>query len=156
MAPEPGARRPIDRASAQKDYYRFWSDEQVRFGDIDFLGHVTNTAYLHYAESVRAPFMREIGLWQPGQLRQGVIVHHEVDYLRELGYPARLQLGLSVVDVSQRSYAVVQGVFFEDLCRAVILTRMVRMDTQTRRAVELDERDRVALRAWMPPGTLEP
>ena len=120
----------------------------MRFGDIDFLGHVTNTAYLHYAESVRATFMREIGMWQPGQVRQGVIVHHEVDYLRELGYPARLRLGLSVVDVSERSYAVVQGVFFEDLCRAVVLTRMVRMDTQTRRAVPLDSREHAALSAW--------
>lgn len=152
MAPEPNARRPIDRASAQKDYYRFWCEEQVRFGDIDILGHVTNTAYLHYAESVRAPFMREIGMWQPQQLRQGVVVHHEVDYLRELGYPARPQLGLSVVDVSERSYAVMQAVFHEDLCRAVILTRMVRMDTQTRRAVPLDPREREALLAWMRPS----
>lgn len=152
MEPESTRPRPTERATAQAAYYRYWAEDQVRFGDIDFLGHVTNTAYLHYAESVRAPFMREAGLWNTGQVTQGVVVRHEVDYLRELGYPARLRLGLSVTHLGARSYGIVQGVFFEDQCHAVIHTRMVRMDRNTHRAVPLQEHERVALGAWMAPA----
>lgn len=144
------AKPSADAPWLQASYYRYWQEEQVRYGDLDPLGHVNNVSTLQYSESVRAPFMKELGLWRSGDSRQGVIVRHEIDYRFEITYPGRLRLGLSVTHIGRSSYAVRQGLFDGERCAATVLTHIARMDTTTRRAVALSEAERSALAAWMP------
>lgn len=148
MAPE---RAAALRAPVTADGYRYWVDEFVRFGDLDLIGHVNNKSYLDYAESVRAPFLRSIGIWLPGRLEQSVIAHLEVDFLAELHYPNKLRLGASVLHVGTTSFSVAHGVFCNDVCTGTIVARAVWIDTRSRRPIPLGDREREALAAWRVP-----
>ncbi len=122
--------------------YRFWVREIVRFDDLDLLGHVNNKAFTTYAESGRAAFLREIGLWRPQVTRQSVVVRLEIDYLRELNYPGEPQVGVRVLRIGEKSFTLGVGIFDKDQCAAVASTVFVRMDTTTRRASPLTDEER--------------
>lgn len=147
MAPE-GTARPERRAPTTAEGYRYWVDENVRFGDLDLIGHVNNKRYLDYAENVRAPFLRSTGIWVTGRSQQSVIAHVEVTYLRELHYPNKLRLGLSVLHIGTTSFTLAQGVFCEGHCTGTIVSRSVWIDTASRRPIPLGAAERAALMAW--------
>lgn len=54
---------------------------QLRFSDVDMLGHVNNAAYLSFFETARMNFLsREIGAWD--WKKKGIILRkNEVEYL---------------------------------------------------------------------------
>lgn len=139
---------PAPVAASDPASYRFWIDEHVRFADLDMLGHVNNKAFTTYAESGRAAFLRETGLWIPGARRQSVIVRLEVDYLRELHYPAALRVGVCVLAIGTRSFSLGLGIFSGDACIATVVTVLVRIDGQTRVPVALDAGERECLRPY--------
>lgn len=143
-----GTPAPRPRAPTTVGGYRYWVDENVRFGDLDLIGHVNNKSYLDYAESVRAPFLRSIGLWTPGRVEQSVIAHIEVDYLRELHYPNPLRLGAAVLQIGTTSFSLAHGVFCNDVCTGTIVARAVWIDTRSRRPIPLGDAEREALMAW--------
>jgi acyl-CoA thioester hydrolase len=64
---------------------------QIRFSDLDLLGHVSNVAYYDLMESGRASFFRGLRHSLSGRI---VIAHSECDHVREI--PA----GTSHVDVT--------------------------------------------------------
>lgn len=147
MAPD-GVPAPTRAALTETRGYRYWVDEFVRFGDLDLIGHVNNKSYLDYAESVRAPFLRSIGLWTPGRVEQSVIAHIEVNYLRELHYPNPLRLGAAVLQVGNTSFSLAHSVFCNDICTGTIVARAVWIDTRSRRPIPLGDAEREALMAW--------
>lgn len=151
MAPD-GIPAPTRAALTETRGYRYWVDEFVRFGDLDLIGHVNNKSYLDYAESVRAPFLRSIGLWTPGRVEQSVIAHVEINYLAELHYPNRLRLGAAIVHVGTTSFSIAHGVFCEGQCTGTIVARAVWINTTTRKPTPLGPAERDALLAWQAPA----
>ena len=129
--------------------YRYWVDERVRFNDLDMLGHVNNIAYLVYVETGRATFLRSIGMFDIGARRQTVIVRFEIDYRRELGYPADVRVGVRVLDIGRTSFRIGVGIFAGETCVATATNVIVRWDRDLRQAVELDGAERVALTAHL-------
>jgi len=129
--------------------YNFWAEEHVRFADLDVLGHVNNKAFFTYAESGRVVFLKTTGLWKPGAQRQGVIVRAEMDYHRELHFPAALRIGMRVLKVGRTSFTLGLGMFNGDHCVATNVTMVVRIDTQTREPVALNEEELVGIRPYL-------
>lgn len=133
---------PADDAAA----YRYWTDEQVRFADLDLIGHVNNTVYATYVESGRAAFLKEIGIWVMGAAIQNVVARLEIDYRRELHYRQALRIGVRVLDIGRRSFRVGCGIFCGDVCHASGVTVVVRWDAKTRASIVLDEEALAKLR----------
>jgi acyl-CoA thioester hydrolase len=129
--------------------YSFWVDERVRFADLDVLGHVNNKAFFTFAESGRVVFLKTTGLWKPGAQRQGVIVRAEMDYHRELHYPADLRIGMRVLKVGRTSFTLGLGIFNGDQCVATNVTVVVRIDTQTREPVALNEEELAGIQPYL-------
>lgn len=129
--------------------YRCWVDEHVRFADLDVLGHVNNKAFLVYAESGRVVFLTETRMWDPADPRQNVIARVEIDYRRELHFPADLRVGVRVIDIGRRSFRLGQGIFKGDVCVATVEAVMVRIDMQTRQPVELSVDERARLEPYL-------
>ena len=52
------------------DGYRHSIPMEIRFADMDSLGHVNNAAYLTYMEQARLLYIRDVGVWDvhPGGL----------------------------------------------------------------------------------------
>jgi acyl-CoA thioester hydrolase len=56
------------------DLYRFSTALEVRWRDVDALGHVNNAVYFNYLEQARLHYMRELGFLPPNSTDVGVII----------------------------------------------------------------------------------
>lgn len=137
------------RSAKDPAAYSFWIEEHVRFADLDVLGHVNNKAFFTFAESGRVVFLKTTGLWKPGAQRQGVIVRAEMDYHQELHFPATLRIGMRVLKVGRTSFTLGLGMFNGDQCVATNVTVVVRIDTQTREPVALNEEELAGIRPYL-------
>ena len=56
------------------DLFRFSTALEVRWRDVDALGHVNNAVYFNYLEQARLHYMRELGFLLPNSTDVGVII----------------------------------------------------------------------------------
>jgi acyl-CoA thioester hydrolase len=54
--------------------YRFSTALEVRWRDVDALGHVNNAVYFNYLEQARLHYMRELGFLPPNAIQVGIII----------------------------------------------------------------------------------
>ncbi len=76
----------------------------IRWGDMDAMGHVNNTTYFRYLETVRIDWARSIGC-RPDPQGQGiVIVNAFCTFYKQLEYPADIVVKMYVSDVGRTSF----------------------------------------------------
>lgn len=76
----------------------------VRWGDMDAMGHVNNTLYFRYLESIRIEWLESIG-GLPNPVGQGpVIVNAFCNFYRQVEYPAQLLLKMYVSDPGRTTF----------------------------------------------------
>ena len=76
----------------------------IRWGDMDAMGHVNNTVYFRYMETVRIEWMRAVGC-DPGPQGQGpVIVNAFCNFYRQLEYPGDVRVKLYVSDPGRTTF----------------------------------------------------
>lgn len=76
----------------------------IRWGDMDAMGHVNNTVYFRYLETIRIDWMRAIGC-QPDPQGQGpVIVNAFCNFYRQLEYPGDVIARMYVSDPGRTSF----------------------------------------------------
>jgi len=119
---------------------------QIRWGDMDAMGHVNNAVFLAYLESAREPFFEQV---VGDELTRFVLRRVEIDYLSQLRYAdgaARVAVALAGVGrTSLRTHEVMTAVSDGRVvaeARAVI----VHVDATGERAQPLPDavRDRLA------------
>lgn len=135
--------------SRKAEDYRWWTEERVRFNDLDLVGHVNNIAYCIYVETGRAGFLGEIGFWVMGATRANVIARTEMDYLREVHFPAQLRIGVSVLALGTRSVTLGIAIFNGDVCVLTALNVIVRFDTELRCSVPLEDSERAMFTPYL-------
>ncbi len=125
--------------------FAYWYQENLRFSDIDMLGHVNNVAYAALIESGRIAYAREVlGMNRlPGVIL--VMVRIEIDYRAELHYPAVVQIGSRLMRIGRTSLVLGNSVFKGDLCAATSVTTLVTIDSATRRPVAISAEARAVL-----------
>lgn len=137
--------------------FRFSYPIQVRFRDMDALGHVNNAVYLTYFEAARmAWWMHVTGRPDLGGI--GVILARaEVDYRAPVVYGDELEVGVRCVSIKRSSFVVVQSMVERRSGRLVAQARkvLVRYDYATGRPVPLDEPQRQMLMAQDPDVLIE-
>ncbi len=96
----------------------------VRFCDTDKLGHVNNTVLPQFIEMGRVTLIETL---EPGSdaVQFWVAARLEVDYLRELHFPATVVTGTRTVAVGNTSWTVLSGLFVGDTCIATARTVLV-------------------------------
>ena len=76
----------------------------IRWGDMDAMGHVNNTVYFRYFETVRIDWMHAIG-GPPDPNGQGpVIVNAFCNFLRQLEYPGSVLAKHYVANLGRSSF----------------------------------------------------
>ena len=127
----PPARHP--EAWRQRAFYKFWAGEQVRFADLDPLGHVNNNAFGIYVESARVALLSELypDFWHAKMMSVLKAIH--IEYHAELHYPNKVDLGVRVLRVGESSVTVAVGVFAGDVCCATAISTGVYIDRETRK-----------------------
>ena len=62
----------------------------IRWGDMDAMGHVNNTIYFRYMESVRIEWLHQLGGAPDPQGTGPVIVNAFCSFIRQLEYPGEI------------------------------------------------------------------
>ena len=76
----------------------------IRWGDMDAMGHVNNTLYFRYMETIRIDWFKAINAL-PNPLGQGpVIVNAFCNFYRQFEYPADVLVRMYVSDPGRSSF----------------------------------------------------
>ena len=140
-------RRPAKPQPRLQDFPHRVSDT-VRYGDMDVQGHVNNTVIAQYFETGRVVMFREAEIRLGTRDVAMVLAHTEISFLRELRWPATIEIGTGVTDVGRSSYTLAHGVFQGEDCIAFGKATMVMIDHTTRRATPLTENFIARLAEW--------
>ena len=76
----------------------------IRWGDMDAMGHVNNTVYFRYMETVRIEWMRAVGCDPDPQGQGPVIVNAFCNFYRQLEYPGDVRVKLYVSDTGRTTF----------------------------------------------------
>ena len=120
---------------------------EIRFKDIDMMGHVNNAVYLTYFENARAGYWRALGGRDGEWEHTYVLVHAECDYRSPATMQDRLGCNIRVVKFGNSSF-VFEYVMRDDRDgRTVVEGQSVQAmyDYENRkvRPIDADFRDRV-------------
>lgn len=102
------ARRP------QREDFAHFTRLDVRWGDLDSLGHVNNAVFFTFDEQARLEYFEAAarvveGLWS----RQGLILARiGADFVKQLRHPATIEVGLRIARLG-RSSMETEGAVFE-------------------------------------------
>lgn len=126
---------------------------QVRYADLDTLGHVNSISYFSYLESARWGFFRELGFDPPDAF---VVARTECDYVAEIPAAARrIAVETWTTGVGRTSITLEHRIVFEDRLRARATAVMVRID-ETQRPRPLTQAERDALDRYPGPSGGDP
>lgn len=76
----------------------------IRWGDMDALGHVNNTVYFRYTESIRIDWLQRIGGAPAAQGEGPVVVNAFCNFYRQLVYPGDVRVVMYVSDPGRTTF----------------------------------------------------
>ena len=130
------------------DAYPWFTEHDLRFADLDPMGHANNAVFGSAMESSRTQMLLPYA--RADAPVTVVLARFEIDYLHELHWPGRLRAGTAVESLGHKSMRLRQAIFTGDVCAAQAVAIVVTLDRATRRAVPLPD----ALREWLVPYAL--
>jgi acyl-CoA thioester hydrolase len=141
------SQRP-QKAPPLLEHYPHRVAEIVRFGDLDPQGHVNQAVFSTYFESGRVAMFRDpdLGIGVPGATF--VLVRIEINFLKELRWPANIEVGTGVAEFGRSSFTVAQAIFRDGVCSAAARATMVCIDRETRKSRALPEAAIARLSQW--------
>ncbi|OAV93305.1 hypothetical protein PTTG_27367 [Puccinia triticina 1-1 BBBD Race 1] len=81
--------------------YRYWLPVQTRWSDNDAYGHMNNTKYYELFDTIVNKFLREE--CKEEEPSMGLVVHSECNYLKPVGFPTRVIVGLATEHIGRSS-----------------------------------------------------
>ena len=76
----------------------------IRWGDMDAMGHVNNTVYFRYLETVRIDWFRRIGCEPQPQGEGPVIVNAFCNFYKQFAYPGDILATMFVSDPGRTTF----------------------------------------------------
>ena len=125
--------------------------DKLRYADTDRQGHVNNAVFATMLETGRAEL-----LYMPGdEMHEAgcafVIANLRLDFLGEIRWPGRVEIGTRVSRIGNSSFTLEQGLFQDERCTAAGEAVIVQMNEATRRSQRLADKLIRRLAELMPP-----
>lgn len=76
----------------------------IRWGDMDAMGHVNNTVYFRYLETIRIDYFRKIGCLPDPQSQGPVIVNAFCNFYKQFEYPGDVLITMYVSDPGRTTF----------------------------------------------------
>jgi len=131
---------------ANTENYTHWTDDIIRFADLDRLNHVNNVAFATYSETGRVDFLEHLEPGSTGGHGVGwLIAKMTVNFLSAAYYPGTVRIGNVIHRIGNSSIMLDQGLFSNDKCFGTCETVMVWADTVNEKSLSLPK----ALKARM-------
>ncbi len=131
----------------------YWIEVDVRWGDMDSQRHVNNAVYFTYCESARVELLGKLGIRGKSDGSCGpALVSTTCNFRQQVVYPARLDVGVSVESIGNRSFTMRYGLFLHGTSELVADASSVNawVDYSEGRSVALSDEMREALSRFMP------
>ncbi len=96
--------------------FRHFTSLPVQWGDMDMLGHVNNVIFFRYAESGRIAYFDQM-LGNNPDIWGGegpILADIQCRFIRQLRYPAQLEIGTRTVKFGSRSLVLECAIFRND------------------------------------------
>lgn len=127
-------------------------DVQIRFSDVDVLGHVNNTIFFNYFDTGKGAFFTEI-LDEPIEWKEVETVVANVDccYVAPIFYADKIRVYTRCEAISNRSFKLLQVIATADggIIKSACETIMVAFDPKTQQAAPMPDKWRRALEKSM-------
>ena len=125
--------RPTLEQFALKTY------DKLRYGDTDRQGHVNNAVFATMLETGRVEVLYnpDRPLWSEGC--SFVIVNLNVNFLAEITWPGRVEIGSRVAKIGRSSITIEQALFQDGRCVGTAETVVVQMNDAEKRSHPLSE-----------------
>lgn len=138
-----------DNASAKRA--RLFSTKiEVRWGDMDALGHVNNTEYFRYIEHARITWFNSIGVRLAVDDQGPILVVASCTFLKPIVYPATVVVSVDAGQPGRSSFPVDHGIWLDSdpsVKFAECQTTLVWVDYTTGKSMALPEKLRKLLEA---------
>jgi acyl-CoA thioester hydrolase len=105
--------------------YRFRHPIEVRFRDLDTLGHVNNAVYLTYLESARIAWWLHVTSRRELSGLDMILARVELDFRATVGFGARLEVGVRCASIRRSSFVVESAIAESGGARLVAEARKV-------------------------------
>lgn len=80
---------------------------EIRYIDIDSMGHVNNAVFLTYFEQARVHFFHQIMGTDWNWHKQGILVaRNEIDYKRPVLFNDRIQINVNPIQIGNTSFTI--------------------------------------------------
>jgi acyl-CoA thioester hydrolase len=137
---------------------RFTIPVEVRFRDLDAIGHVNNAVYLTYFESARIAYWFHVTGSSRVQELTMILARAEVDFRSQLGLGERLEVAVRCASMRRSSFVLAFEARAAGDGRLVAECRkvMVSYDYEAKRSRPIPDELRRALRAQDPDLVEEP
>lgn len=76
----------------------------IRWGDMDAMGHLNNTSYFRYLETVRVDWMNAVGAMPNPQGQGPVIVNAFCNFYKQLEYPGDVRVKMYASDPGRTTF----------------------------------------------------
>jgi acyl-CoA thioester hydrolase len=125
--------------------YDFVHREQVRFRDVDAMGHVNNAVFATYVEQARIEYLRRLGLLD-GPLYMGMILARlELDFVAPGQPQGSVEIGVRASRSGNKSFELEYEVQQEGRTIATARTVLVAYDYERAQSMPLPDRWREQL-----------
>ena len=113
--------------------YRHWTRVELRFRDIDLLGHVNNVALAGWLEDGRARLELPIQPIRPAASAPAIVLAEiRIQFLEEMHFEDAVRVGTTIERLGRTSVSIGQAVFVGDRCAAIARAVEVLIDDRTR------------------------
>lgn len=134
----------MGRERSQRNDFAWFKPMEVRWGDMDSLGHINNATYFVYAESARIAFFDELFADDEAFLNgQGpILASTSCNFHEQLHYPATLDAGIGCASMGNRSLVLACPMFRqgEDKAVADVSATIVWFDYQAQKSIAVPQR----------------
>lgn len=121
---------------------------QIRWGDMDAMGHVNNTVYFRYLEQARIEWFTAAGIEPDPQGEGPVIINARCTFIRQLKYPGEIEVRTYVGATGRSSFETYQEIRRTDAPEVLAAeggAKVVWVDFPAEKSAPLPERVRAML-----------
>lgn len=111
--------------SADRSRFRFVFPVEVRFRDLDALGHVNNVVFLTYMESARIAYWMKVTGRTDLRTLDMILARTEIDYRSPVSYGESLEVGVRCLSMRRSSFVLELAIWERSSSRLVAEARKV-------------------------------
>jgi len=126
--------------------------DKIRYIDTDRQGHVNNAVFSTFAETGRAEIYYDLEnpLAAPGGAF--VIANLNMDYIAEVNWPGRVDIGTGLTKIGNSSFSLAQGIYQDGKLCATAKTTIVHVMGSPVKSYPISEKTRELVNKYMLQG----